>query len=465
MNHQLLVMKQIKPIFLSFLLVLFGITFLQAKNKTDSIVKVFRFNIDQMIAPPSWHTTKRAIEAAEKQKADLILIKMNTYGGMLDAADSIRTKILDCPIPVYVFIDKNAASAGALISMACDSIYMAPGSSMGAATVVDQSGKPMPDKYQSYMRSLMRSTAEVTGRNPQIAQAMVDPSIVVPGVSDSGKVLTFTPSEAIKNGFCEAEVSTIEGVLAHAGIKNYRIVEHHETISDKLIGFLINPLVGGILIMIIIGGIYFELQTPGIGFPLAAAIIAALLYFSPLYMEGLATHWEILLFIIGVILVALEIFVIPGFGITGMLGIFFMIIGLTLSMVQSTGPGFFDFDLTGMIKAFSVVIIAFALSAILSIYLTKKLFSSSTFGYLGLNKIQKKEEGYTFASEEYSSMVGKLGESLTQLRPAGKVTINNDTFDAVAEISYIKKGEKIVVTGYRNAQLVVMIKKSKELSN
>ncbi len=451
-------MKQIKYIFLSFLLVLFGIAFLQAENDTDSTVKVFRFNIDKMIAPPSWHTTKRAIEAAERQKADLILIKMNTYGGLLDAADSIRTKILDCPIPVYVFIDKNAASAGALISLACDSIYMAPGSSIGAATVVDQSGKPMPDKYQSYMRSLMRSTAEVNGRNPQIAQAMVDPSIVVPGVSISGKVLTFTPSEAIKNGFCEAEVGSIKEIMKHAGIKNYQLVEHHETITDKLIGFLINPLVGGILIMIIIGGIYFEFQAPGIGFPLAAAVIAALLYFSPLYLEGLATHWEILLFIVGLILVALEIFVIPGFGITGALGIFFMVIGLTLSMVKSTGPGFFDFDLTGMIKALFVVVIAFALSAVLSIYLTKKLFTSTTFGYLGLNKIQKKEEGYTFASKKYSSMVGKTGESLTQLRPAGKVLINNDTFDAVAEISYINKGEGIVVTGYRNAQLVVNMK-------
>ena len=130
---------------------------------------------------------------------------MNTFGGELDAADKMRTALLECPIPTIVFINKNAASAGALISIACDSIYMAPGSSIGAASVVDQTGQVLPDKYQSYMRSLMRSTAEMNGRDPDIAQAMVDPDVEIKGVSEKGKVLTFTTSEAIENGFCNAE--------------------------------------------------------------------------------------------------------------------------------------------------------------------------------------------------------------------------------------------------------------------
>ncbi len=442
------------------LFILFVPVLLSGSNDTLKPVKIFRFNIDKMIAPPSWHTTKKAIESAQKENADLIIIKMNTYGGTLDAADSIRTKILDCKIPVYVFIDKNAASAGALISIACDSIYMAPGSSIGAATVVDQTGKPMPDKYQSYMRSLMRSTAEVNGRNPKIAEAMVDPSIIVPGVSDSGKVLSFTPSEAVKNGYCEAEVNSVKEILERCNIKDYEIVKHRETVSDKIIGFLINPFVSGILIMIIIGGIYFELQTPGVGFPLAAAAFAALLYFAPLYIEGLATHWEIVAFVVGLILLAVEIFVIPGFGITGILGIIFVVAGLTMSMVKSTGPGMFDIDFQGLTKALFTVIIAIAFSVFLSIYLTKKLFDEKSFAHLGLYKTQQRNQGYTSASEKYSSMKGKTGKSLTKLRPAGKVVIDNDTFDAVAEIGFVEKDEDIVVTGYRNAQLVV---KRKEL--
>ncbi|MBL6943995.1 MAG: S49 family peptidase, partial [Bacteroidales bacterium] len=212
---------------------------------SNKIIKVYRFNIDEMIAPPVWRTTKLAIENAQKYNADLILIHMNTYGGMLDAADSIRTKILDSQIPVYVFIDKNAASAGALISIACDSIYMAPGASIGAATVVDQEGKVLPDKYQSYMRSMMRSTAEAKGRDPEIAQAMVDPKIYIAGISDTGQVLTFTVSEAIENNFCRAEVKDMDELMQHAGYKNYEFIEHKITATDKVIGWLINPMVSG----------------------------------------------------------------------------------------------------------------------------------------------------------------------------------------------------------------------------
>ncbi|MBE9484775.1 MAG: S49 family peptidase, partial [Bacteroidetes bacterium] len=170
--------KTLYLILLAFLLPLF------VAGQNDSIEKttlVYKFDIKEEIAPPAVRTTQRAFKEAKEAGADIVLIHMNTYGGLVDAADSIRTKILNCDIPVYVYIDNNAASAGALIAIACDSIYMAPVASIGAATVVDQSGKPVPDKYQSYMRSWMRSTAEANGRDPDIAQAMVDPDIYIAG--------------------------------------------------------------------------------------------------------------------------------------------------------------------------------------------------------------------------------------------------------------------------------------------
>ncbi|NOX86428.1 MAG: nodulation protein NfeD [Chlorobi bacterium] len=447
-------------ILLIFLLLAPG--FLVAENNDSTTLKVYTFDIKEMIAKPVWRTTKMAIEQAEKENAGLILIRMNTYGGMLDAADSIRTKLLDTKIPVYVFIDKNAASAGALIAIACDSIYMAPGSSIGAATVVNQSGEQMPDKYQSYMRSMMRATAEAKGRDPKIAQAMVDPKIYVPGVSDSGQVLTFTPSEAIKYGFSEAEVNNIQELFQHAGIKNYKIVKHEMSAVDRIIGWLINPIISGILIMIIIGGIYFELQTPGIGFPLAAAVLAALLYFAPLYLEGLASHWEILMFIIGLILIAVEIFAIPGFGITGILGILFMVAGLTLSMVGTVGPGTFDIDLLSLSRAFFTVIIAFFLAIFGSIVITKHLFDTRySFGSrLALSKTQDVDEGYTSATESYQNMLHKEGVAKTILRPAGKVDIDGDMFDATAITGYIEQGEEIIVVGYQTGQLIVKKKKA-----
>lgn len=441
--------------FITLVLIVLTVTLSAKEADTTGLIKVYQFDIKEMIAPPVWRTTKLAIEAAEKEHADLILIHMNTYGGTLNDADSIRTKILNATIPVYVFIDKNAASAGALISIACDSIYMAPGASIGAATVVNQSGEQMPDKYQSYMRSMMRATAEAKGRNAQIAQAMVDPKIYVAGISDSGQVLTFTTSEAIKYGFCEGEAENIKEVLKLAGIKNYKIEKHQITASDKLIGWLIHPVVSGILIMIIIGGIYFELQTPGVGFPLAAAVIAALLYFAPLYLEGLANHWEILMFIIGLILIAVEIFAIPGFGVTGVLGIMLMVAGLTLSMVDHIGPGIFDYDLSKLVRALFVVIIAVFISITGSIYISKQLFTTTTFGHLALSKTQDAEKGYTSATDTYKKVMGKTGIAKTILRPAGKVDIEGDVFDAVALTSYIEKGETVKVVDYQNAQLVV----------
>ncbi len=426
-------------------------------NETDSSQqkKVYIFDIKEMIAPPVWRTTKLAMEAAVDQKADIILIHMNTYGGTLDDADSIRTKILNSRIPVYVFIDKNAASAGALISIACDSIYMAPGANIGAATVVNQQGEQMPDKYQSYMRSMMRSTAEAKNRDVDIAQAMVDPKVYVAGISDSGQVLTFTVSEAIKYDFCEAKLNSIEEVLERTGYEDSEIIRHQLSATDKIIGWLIHPIVSGILIMIIVGGIYFELQTPGIGFPIAAATLAALLYFAPLYIEGLANNWEILIFVAGLILIAVEIFAIPGFGVAGILGIILMVSGLTLSMVDQIGPGTFDYDLSKLVRAFFVVIIAFFVSIVGSIALSKQLFTTTRFGNLALVKTQITDEGYSSATVAYKSMINKSGVSRTILRPSGKIEIDGDLYDAVALTSYINKGEKVIVVDYHNAQLVV----------
>ncbi len=428
-----------------------------ASANDSTLLKVYVFDIKEMIAPPVWRTTKNAIEKAKEKDADIILIHMNTYGGMLDAADSIRTIILDTDIPVYVFIDKNAASAGALISIACDSIYMAPGASIGAATVVNQEGEQMPDKYQSYMRSMMRATAEAKGRDPEIAQAMVDPRIYVPGISDSTQVLTFTVSEAIKFGFCEGEAEDIPEILENVGIEDYELIRHELTATDKIIGWLIHPVVSGLLIMIIIGGIYFELQTPGIGFPIAASIIAALLYFAPLYLEGLANHWEILIFIVGLILITVEIFAIPGFGVAGILGIILMVTGLTLSMVGNIGPGTFDYDFSNLVRAFFIVVTAFVVAIFGSIILTKQLFNTqyAIGGKLALSKTQQAGEGYTSATDEYKNMIKKQGIARTILRPSGKVEIDGDLYDATAITGYIDQDEKIIVVGYQTSQLIV----------
>lgn len=428
-----------------------------ADNHSDnSTRKIFYFKIDDNISRPSQRKLDKAIEQATAQNADILFMELNTFGGELDAADKMRTALLECPIPTIVFINKNAASAGALISIACDSIYMAPGSSIGAASVVDQTGQVLPDKYQSYMRSLMRSTAEMNGRNPDIAQAMVDPDVEIPGVSEKGKVLTFTTSEAIENGFCNAEADDMDEVLKLADISSYNIEYQKDTWIDKIISFLINPIVSGILIMFIIGGIYFEMQAPGIGFALLVSAVAALLYFAPHYLEGLAAHWEILVFLVGLGLLLLEIFVVPGFGVTGISGIILMVAALVLTMTFNIG---FDFSFSApelFIKYLFLVIAACFAGFLLSLWLGKKLITADTrYGSLALKTNMDADKGFVAQDMNLTQYVGKQGIASTLLRPVGKVEIDGEYLDATSEVGFIDKGEEIVVTRFENAQLFV----------
>lgn len=438
---------------LNFFIILASSSFAQ---KDSSKTIVYKFNIKEEIAPPIWRQTKMALKEAREVSADYILIHMNTYGGLMDAADSIRTILMQSPITTMVFIDNNAASAGALISIACDSIYMRKGANIGAATVVNQTGEVVADKYQSYMRSLMRSTAEANDRDPDIAQAMVDPRIKIENVIDSGSVLTFTVSEAIKNGFCEGQAETIAEVLELAGISDYEIISQTLSPLDYVIGFLIKPYISGILIMLIIGGIYFELQSPGLGFPSAAAIIGALLYFAPLYMEGLAANWEIAIFFVGVILVAVELFAIPGFGIAGISGIFLIVTGLTLSMVGAIN---FEGDFNNMdqlLKALFTVITAIFIAIVVSIKFSQTIFTTTIFGQLSLAKTQEASDGFVSADVKYTEMIGKIGIANTNLRPAGKIIIEGNYFDATALSGFIDKGSKIKVVKYETSQLFVL---------
>lgn len=442
-----------RKFFFLFTFFLFSLGFINAQEENK---KVYLFEIDDNISKPALRRTEKAVAKAVEQEADILFLRLNTFGGELDAAEKIRTLLMEAPMPVYVFIDPNAASAGALISIACDSIYMSPGASIGAASVVDQTGEVLPDKYQSYMRSLMRSTAEEKGRDPLIAQAMVDPDTYIKGVIDSGKVLTFTTQEAIKHGYCEGEVSSVESALQEAGIEDYEIEEQKLSWIDKIIAFLINPVISGLLIMAIIGGIYFEMQTPGVGFPLIIALTAALLYFAPHYLEGLAAHWEILLFIVGLILIIIEIFVTPGFGVLGILGIVFVFAALVLTMVFNIG---FDFSFTpptAISSRIFLVLTSIILGFLFSLWLAKKLLITQTrFGTLSLNTELDTKDGFSAQDMSLSNLIGKRGKTLTFMRPAGKVEIDGEIYDATSNIGMIDQNEDVIVTKFENAQLVV----------
>ncbi len=423
--------------------------------ETQSRPLIYHFEIREDIMPSAFRTVQSALDEAHAINADLVAITMDTYGGMLDAADSIRTRLLAAKMPVVVFITNNAASAGALIAIACDSIYMSSFAKIGAASVVDQSGNLMPDKYQSFMRGIMRATAESSGRDPDIAAAMVGADKTIPGIIDSGRVLTFTTNEAIANGFCEGMAADLKAALELAGYSDYEFVEYVPSGMDKAMGVLLNPVLRGLCLTFIFLGLYFELQTPGVGLPLGIAITAALLYFAPLYIEGLASNWEVLLFVVGLILIGLEVFVIPGFGVAGVTGIAAVFISLILSMVANDG---FNFEFTGtdmLVQAFGVVMGSIALTLIVIVAFFGRFLSSPLFKKVALLTSEQSAEGYTSNALSNDLLEGKHGTAVTDLRPAGKVAVDTEWYDAQTDGEYLLKGDSVVVLEVKNSYIVV----------
>ncbi len=433
-----------KSLFL-FLISLFSSLTLFAK---DTVLVV---DIKRGIDPVSDRQTSLALSHAREINADYVIINMDTYGGGVLEADSIRTRILEFEKPIYVFINKNAGSAGSLISIACDSIYMAPGSSFGASTVVNQSGEVVPEKYQSFMRSKMRATAEANNRDPKIAEGMVGLYLG----TDSATVIAFTPKEAIDNGYCEGQVESVEDILEKNGITDYTIVRYEPDGTEKVVSFFLNPVVKSILLLAIMGGLYFEMQTPGVGFPLILAMIALTLYFIPDYLHGMLANWEILLFFVGLALLALEIFVIPGFGVAGISGITLIFASLLLSMVRND---VFDFEFVAgeeLLRAFGVVSVGVLGSSLLIIFGGMGLVQSRAFKRLTVQQTIEQNASHIRKPKGEQSFVGMEGEAYTVLRPGGKIMLGERIFDASTRGEYVQKGTKVKVIEDQGVELKV----------
>ena len=416
----------------------------------DSLKVIYRIRLDQDIDKSSQRLVTLGLEKALEADSDYVLLDLDTYGGAVDAADSIRSAILRCPVPVVAYVNMQAASAGALISIACDSIYMKTGSSIGAATVVDQGGNVMPDKYQSFMRGMMRSTAQATGRDPKIAESM----------TDTANVLTLTPSEAIEVGYCEgiAESYTeVAALVAGDDAFEVRNMSDDMTWLDRLIQFLLNPFLQSIFMMMIVGGIFVEIRTPGIGLPLLTAVIGALLYFAPAYLGHLAEYWEILLFVVGLILVGLEIFVIPGFGVAGISGIVLIVLSLALAMVDNTELLTWEgkLNLEPILRPTGLVVISATAAIFGSVWLVKKLYATRSFDHIALRQEMKASDGFTGVVSGLESLVGEEVVVFTDMRPSGKVkTGDGRIHEAALKFGgYASKGESLRVVSAEQGRL------------
>ena len=436
---------------LTGLLLIFGLSLFVRANQGP----VFILPMEDEIDARAWQHTRRACSEAEEMGASLFVVRMNTYGGALDSADSIRSALMRLPIPTVAFIDHNAASAGALIALACDSVFMTPGSSMGAATVVNGSGEPMPDKYQAYLSSIMRSTAESHGkrhegdslvwrRNPALAAAMVR--------GDS--ILSFSSSEAETAGFSDGTVTSLEAMLTQLNASDNTRHIYSPNLSDDILGFLSNAAVRAILVMLIIGGIYMEMHTPGLGFAAAVALVASCLYFLPMLASGTLPAWILITLIAGVVLIALELFVIPGFGICGMGGIVAVVVALCAAIVPPTGSGH-EFTLSLLGKPIAITGIGLAAAIALVAWLTSSHGPKCVRRHSELLLTQDVKKGYIGVDMQPARLVGQKARTLTVLRPAGKIMIDSEVYDAVSTGEYIEAGSHVRIVRYENAQLYV----------
>lgn len=420
----------------------------------EKIVMVME--VKDVIDPRMHRYVDLALQEAEHIKADIVIIEMDTYGGVLTDAKEIVDKIMHFKKPIWVYINSDAASAGALISIACDSIYMSPGASIGAATVVDGQGEKAPDKYQSYMRSIMRSTAEENGRDPKIAEGMVDEQLVIEGIKEAGKIITFSTSEALQHGFCEAKVESIEEILERNHIEKYTLHKFELGLSEKIISIALNPFISSILILIIIAGIYFEMQTPGLGFAGLAALIALILYLVPYYLNGLAANWEIIAFFSGIILIAVEIFVLPGFGVAGISGIILTVGSLFLIMINNDAFDFAFVPMSDILYALAAAMGGTLGGMILLLVGGSRLPETRFFKRIALTDTQNRSQGYV-STQISEPLIGKKGTAETVLRPSGKISIDGKFYDAYTRGDYIEKGQAVEVISDEGSSLKVKI--------
>lgn len=435
------------------MLFIFSIFCLNGEDKKQ--IYVYSFEIDETITEATWYLVKSALAKAKSKHVDAVLIKINTYGGMLEPADSIHDALLNFPLPTYAFILNNAASAGALIALSCNKIYMKPGSTMGAATVITPSGEVVPEKMQSYMRSKMRSTAQVRNKNPEIAEAMVGAIKTIKGVIDSGKVLTLTAQEALNLKYCDGIVNNEYEIFEREGWQYIKFETHKSETLEQIVRFLRNPVVSSILIMAILMGLYMEFQNPGTLIPASIAALAALIYFLPLYIEKLLSIWEVLLFLSGIALILLEIFVIPGTTITGILGGILIFISLVFSMIGNIKymPEKEVWEL--FLSNSLIVLIAFIGAVALAIIIFTKSIKKKKLSSLILYEELKKEKGYIGIPPEILELKGKEGICITDMRPAGKIKIMDKVYDAITTGEFLLKGDKVKVIEVSTSQIVV----------
>ncbi|MET3290109.1 UNVERIFIED_CONTAM: membrane-bound serine protease (ClpP class) [Brevibacillus sp. OAP136] len=424
---------------LSLVALLFvGLAYSQAGYAAE-YKKVVRIPVDQGIERGLESFLERAFTTAEKQGADLVILDINTPGGEVNAADQIGALVRQAPMHVIAFIDNQAFSAGTYIALNANEIVMTPGASIGAAAPIDRAGNTADIKTISAWSEKMEAAAKLNHRNPDIARAMVEVETEFPGIKPKGTVLSLEAQHAKQVGYADRLVANEAALFQALGVSQDQVTDITPTLGEKVARIVTSPYVMSLLLVIGLVGLAIELIVPGFGIAGTIGICAFALYFFGHVIAGFASGIHIALFVIGVLMLIMEIF-LPG-GIVGTLGVISMVSGLVLA-AYDTEQGLASLGIAALITAVVIVV------------LVKYLGVRGMWSKFILKTEQSKESGYV-APRDQSSLIGKEGIAITPMHPSGMIRIDGKRIDAVSVGGFIKAGTPIYVIQVEGTRIVV----------
>ncbi len=391
----------------------------------------------------------RALAQARAAGAAAVVLDIDTPGGRVDAAERIVDAIRGASIPVYAFVNPRAYSAGAMIALAAGGgIYISPIGVLGAATPVDGQGTKGSEKIVSAMRAAFRSLAEANGLDPRLAEGMVDETIDIPGIKPAGQLLTLSATEAITVGYAKAKVESLDAMLAEVGLAGATVTEVPVNWAEHVVRFLTSPLVAPLLLSVGMLGLVFEIKSGAFGLGGLASLASLGAFFGSHLLLGLAGWEELLMLGLGAVAIGIEVFLLPGFGVAGILGIVLVAASVILALVGNL-PTMTDFMQAGAVLGASIII-----SAAVFIAWMRHLPNSTRFTGLFLKSATHASEGFISAPLR-PELVGKAGTALTDLRPSGTAVVEGERIDVVTEGEFVKAGAPVTVMRSEAYRMVV----------
>jgi len=434
--------------------------------------KIYILPIRENIMPPLVYVVRRGVKEAMEAKADALILDMNTDGGRVDVTEEIIQIISKFKGPTYTFVNDRAFSAGAFIAVATQKIYMAPQSVIGAAAPIMMSPggagtEKMPDtveaKMTSAVRALVRTQAEKNNHNIEVVEAMIDKTkaLTIDGevLNKEGNILTLTDRQAAKKYgkppkplLSSGTVDSLDALLTKLGYAAAQRVEIKPTGTEKL-GIWINA-VAPILLIIGIVGLYIEFKTPGFGLPGIAGIAAFAIYFLGGYVAGLSAAGWVIIFVLGLILVMVELFLFPGTLIAGLTGSVLILAALVMGMVDVYPGGSPLPTLPQLQLPLRDISVAVLVSFVLALILARLLPSTPLYHQL-VSQTASGVHSVAAAEAQQAARVGQTGVALSPLCPGGKARVGEDLLDVITRGEMVEQGRPVRIIGHSGLDAVV----------